>query len=216
MGSSGTGKSSIFHRYITGHFLENNFPTIGASFNAKFIEKSDVTFKVDFWDTAGQERFESLIPLYYKTANIIIVVYDITSYDSYIRAKKWIITIKNDSNMEPLIILIGNMCDLSEKRIIQYGEANLYANQTGVTFYECSAKTGYNIDIMFNAAFENAYKQLVKQQKEHNKYLMDYVDLNKHKLTINQNVGSYHFGVLDRNTFIINCIIFYKLYYCQF
>ncbi|XP_028189318.1 ras-related protein RHN1-like isoform X2 [Glycine soja] len=84
----GTGKTSIALRFVKGHFFPNQEPTIGAAFFTQILSLSEATVKFDVWDTAGQERYHSLAPMYYRGAAAAIVVYDISSVDTFVRAKK--------------------------------------------------------------------------------------------------------------------------------
>nr|TKS11505.1 hypothetical protein D5086_0000072380 [Populus alba] len=80
--------------------------TIGAAFFTQVLSLNEATIKFDIWDTAGQERYHSLAPMYYRGAAAAVVVYDITSMDSFERAKKWVIELQRQ----------GNKVDLKEKR----------------------------------------------------------------------------------------------------
>ncbi|KAH1219431.1 hypothetical protein AAZV13_13G317000 [Glycine max] len=88
LGDMGTGKTSIALRFVKGHFFPNQEPTIGAAFFTQILSLSEATVKFDVWDTAGQERYHSLAPMYYRGAAAAIVVYDISSVDTFVRAKK--------------------------------------------------------------------------------------------------------------------------------
>uniref|UniRef100_A0A453STU8 Uncharacterized protein n=1 Tax=Aegilops tauschii subsp. strangulata TaxID=200361 RepID=A0A453STU8_AEGTS len=92
----GAGKTSIVVRFAKGLYYECQESTIGAAFFSQALPVSgagggeDATVRFDIWDTAGQERYHSLAPMYYRGAAAAVVVYDITSTDSYIRAKRWV------------------------------------------------------------------------------------------------------------------------------
>jgi Ras-related protein Rab-5C len=166
LGSPGTGKTSIMLQYISKKFTDS-VPTIGAAYNSKTITTAcGTTVKVDIWDTAGQERFNSLMPMYYRGANIVLVVYDITSYESYIRAKKWITGIKSEHIVQPIFVLVGNKCDLDCSRKVNNLEVNEYAEQNNLIFYECSAKTSYNIINIFNDAYDQAFQDVCKRMQK--------------------------------------------------
>lgn len=160
LGSSGTGKSSIIQQYMVACFNPYTVPTIGAAFNAKYIPTKNIgVIKLEIWDTAGQERFESLIPMYYRGAKIAFVVYDITSHESFIKAKNWVSKIKKELPIPPLFILVGNKTDMGECRAVSTIDAKRYADEQQILFKECSAKTGHNI----NNLFEEAYTVVVEQ-----------------------------------------------------
>ena len=105
---------------------------------------------LNLWDTAGQERFKSLIPSYIKDAAVAIVIYDITSRQSFQSVSKWIDDARNLREDECLIVLAGNKCDLPSHRQVSTQEAQQFANEKGIMFFEISAKEGINVTEAFN------------------------------------------------------------------
>ncbi|KAL6996490.1 Complex III subunit 3 [Sarracenia purpurea var. burkii] len=104
----GTGKTSLVLRFVKGQFFEHQEPTIGAAFFTQILSLSEATVKFDVWDTAGQERYHSLAPMYYRGAAAAIVVYDISSMDTFVRAKKWVEELKKQvlgSTNMPIYVL---------------------------------------------------------------------------------------------------------------
>lgn len=148
LGDSSVGKSSIGTKFTTGDFNSFQEPTIGAAFLKGSIDLDDSKYIFEIWDTAGQERYHCLAPMYYRGAVFAMVVYDITSYDSYKNAKLWIneVMIKGDAKV---IILVGNKVDLDTKRKVEQTEALEYANQNNLLFAETSAKSGENVEDIF-------------------------------------------------------------------
>ncbi|XP_059457937.1 ras-related protein RABF1-like [Corylus avellana] len=91
LGDSGVGKSCIVLRFVRGQFDPTSKVTVGASFLSQTIALQDsTTVKFEIWDTAGQERYAALAPLYYRGAAVAVVVYDITSPDSFTKAQYWV------------------------------------------------------------------------------------------------------------------------------
>jgi small GTP-binding protein len=90
IGSSGTGKTNMCSRYINDKYIESQTSTVGVEFLTKTVQLREKQVKVSFWDTAGQERYKSMNKLYYKGANGVLVVYDITDPQSYINIESWI------------------------------------------------------------------------------------------------------------------------------
>ena len=86
LGDTSVGKSSIGLRYVMGHFYENQETTIGAAFLTQTVHLKGNTHKLEIWDTAGQERFNNLAPMYYRGAAAAIIVFDITSRETFSRA----------------------------------------------------------------------------------------------------------------------------------
>ena len=91
----------------------------------------------------------SLAPMYYRGAAAALVVYDITSYDSFRGAKTWIEELQRQGSADIVIGLAGNKCDLEDKRDVPADEARGYAQENRCLFYEMSAKTGENVQNMF-------------------------------------------------------------------
>ena len=158
LGESAVGKSSITQRYVNGEFTGLYQPTLGALFLTKKIVQEDRIVKLEIWDTAGQERFHSLTPLYYKSAKIAIVVFDITNTASFDRAKKWVEEIIEKANPGIVICICGNKNDLEDKREVKAEDAHKYAEEIGSFYIEVSAKTNNNIDEMFNQIIERLPK----------------------------------------------------------
>ncbi|KAL2614920.1 hypothetical protein AAZV13_08G035732 [Glycine max] len=100
----GAGKTSLVLRFVKGEFSEYQDSTIGAAFFTQVLSLNEATVKFDIWDTAGQERYHSLAPMYYRGAAAAIVVYDITSMDSFVRAKKWVREVLRQGNCQNVYI----------------------------------------------------------------------------------------------------------------
>ncbi|KAM0686645.1 hypothetical protein COBT_002130 [Conglomerata obtusa] len=149
LGYYSVGKSSLVMNYVKGEFNPNEESTIGAAFLTKTIFSKGNNIKFEIWDTAGQERYNSLIPMYYRGAQVALVVYDITKRESFNTAKKWIEELTIEKPSDFLKVLIGNKIDLEPNRKIDFDEARLYAVENDLLFYETSAKTGYNIERVF-------------------------------------------------------------------
>ncbi|XP_076324553.1 uncharacterized protein LOC143232697 isoform X3 [Tachypleus tridentatus] len=94
LGSQGVGKTSVVVRYIGKAFSRHLSPTIGASFFTCKLTIQGFHVKLQIWDTAGQERFRSMAPMYYRNANAALLVFDITSYESYLNMKTWVMGIE--------------------------------------------------------------------------------------------------------------------------
>jgi len=151
LGESAVGKSSLVLRFVKGQFLDYQESTIGAAFLTQTVCLNDTTVKFEIWDTAGQERYHSLAPMYYRGAQAAIVVYDITNYDSFDRAKKWVKELQRQGNPNIVIALAGNKVDLASKRKIEIEDAQAYADENGILFMETSAKTAANVNELFVA-----------------------------------------------------------------
>jgi len=155
LGESAVGKSSVVLRFVKGQFLEFQESTIGAAFLTQSVCLNELTIKFEIWDTAGQERYHSLAPMYYRGAQAAIVVYDITNYDSFERAKSWVNELQRQGNPNIVIAMAGNKLDLVSPdgalRKITTQEASAYAEENGILFMETSAKTAANVNELFVA-----------------------------------------------------------------
>ena len=103
---------------------------------------------MQLWDFSGQKKFRSLLKAYIKETKAILLVYNITDESSFLAVNDWIKEIKK-YEVNPIIVLVGQKCDL-ENRIISEERGRELANELGVEFFEISAKTGYNVEELFN------------------------------------------------------------------
>ncbi|KAJ6229022.1 ras-related protein rab-5c [Anaeramoeba flamelloides] len=149
LGESAVGKSSLVIRFVNGKFSPSQEPTVGAAFLTKKITIKNVNYKLQIWDTAGQERYHSLAPMYYRGAGAAFIIYDITSYDTFEKSKKWIEELKKLGDPDVRIALVGNKIDLVEERVIEKEKGQEYAEKNGLVFFETSAKTSENVDRLF-------------------------------------------------------------------
>eukprot|EP00744_Colponema_vietnamica_P004422 GILI01006609.1.p1 GENE.GILI01006609.1~~GILI01006609.1.p1 ORF type:complete len:201 (-),score=42.50 GILI01006609.1:376-978(-) len=151
IGDSGVGKSCLLLRFADDTYTESYISTIGVDFKIRTIERDGKTIKLQIWDTAGQERYRALAPMYYRGASGALVVYDITSEDSFRKAQSWIKELRQNGDPNILITLVGNKCDLEPLRAVPQEEGQRVAQDEGLEFVETSAKDGLNVDSMMSA-----------------------------------------------------------------
>lgn len=151
LGESAVGKSSLVLRFVKGQFHDYQESTIGAAFLTQSVCLEDATIKFEIWDTAGQERYHSLAPMYYRGAHVAIVVYDVTSQETFSKAKIWVKELQRQASAGIVICLVGNKIDLEEKRAVTPEEARSYADENGLLYMETSAKTAANVTDLFVA-----------------------------------------------------------------
>ncbi|XP_048526840.1 ras-related protein RABF1-like [Triticum urartu] len=145
LGDSGVGKSCIVLRFVRGQFDPTSKVTIGASFLSQTLALEDsTTVKFEIWDTAGQER----------GAGAAIVVYDITSAESFIKAQYWVKELQKHGSQDMIMALVGNKADLHEKRTVSSQEAQEHADMHNMFFVETSAKTADNINQLFEVCIK--------------------------------------------------------------
>jgi len=150
IGDSGVGKSCLLLRYTDGSFSENYVSTIGEDFKTRKLELDAKQVKLQIWDTAGQERFRTITSSYYRGAHGIIVVYDVTDQVSFNNVKQWMQEIERYACENVTRLLVGNKNDLGTKKVVDGVTAKELAESFGISFLEVSAKTGQNVDEVFN------------------------------------------------------------------
>uniref|UniRef100_A0A8C5FGU7 ZRAB1B, member RAS oncogene family a n=1 Tax=Gadus morhua TaxID=8049 RepID=A0A8C5FGU7_GADMO len=101
------------------------------------------------WDTAGQERFRTITSSYYRGAHGIIVVYDVTDQESYNNVKQWLQEIDRYASENVNKLLVGNKCDLTTKKVVDYTTAKEFADSLAIPFLETSAKNATNVEQAF-------------------------------------------------------------------
>ena len=154
IGDSGVGKTNLISRYLKNDFKPETKATIGVEFNDKKYEYKNKKIKIQIWDTAGQERYRSLTSMYYKGAKGAIFVYDISSKNSFENIDKWLIEMKKTADENIKIILIGNKCDLIDKREVKEDDGKIKAKDLNVPFMETSALNCINVEKAFNFLIE--------------------------------------------------------------
>ena len=166
LGDSSVGKTSIIQHFLIGYFDERIDSTIGASFVSKqFVNKEkNETVKFQVWDTAGQERYRAMIPMYVRDAQVALIVYDITNYDSFLNLKTWLKFFEHDPDI--CIVIISNKNDLVHLKDsrIKNQDALDFSKDNNAFFFDVSAKEGTNINKLFDFLL-NKCKNL-KQPKD--------------------------------------------------
>jgi len=149
IGPSGVGKSCLLLQFTDKRFHNEHDLTIGVEFGARMITIEGKQIKLQIWDTAGQESFRSITRSYYRGAHGALLVYDITRRDTFTHLQGWLAEVREHSNKEMIIMLIGNKSDLESKRAVTYEEGKRLAEQEGLVFMETSAKTAANVEEAF-------------------------------------------------------------------
>jgi len=159
--------------YIKG-ICNQTVPTIAVEFCTKEIELKDGTIiKVQIWDTAGQERFKSLAMNYYRKANGILLLFDITKKTSFESCEKYLEDIRNNSDKDCEIYLVGNKIDLEDQREIQRNEAENFAYNNNIKYIETSAINKLNVSeafiMLLNEIYDKRSKKFEEEIKEEEK-----------------------------------------------
>jgi Ras-related protein Rab-1A len=159
IGNSSVGKTSILLRYVDDAFNTDFQTTIGVDFKLAELTRNDKLIKLQLWDTAGQDRFRNIVASYYRGANGIILVYDITNAESFHNIPKWMEESSSYLTQSVPKLLIGNKADLSSQRQVSTADAQEFATQHGMLFLETSAKTNKNIKSAFETMADNMLEQ---------------------------------------------------------
>jgi len=163
IGDSGVGKSCLLLRFADDSFTDSYISTIGVDFRFRTVNIDLKTVKLQIWDTAGQERFRTITSAYYRGAHGIIMVYDVTNYESFEHVEEWLNEVNRHASESTLKLLVGNKADLQDDKKVATDEAKKFADNLGIPFLETSAKNSTNVE----AAFLTMAKQLI-QAKEAN------------------------------------------------
>ena len=148
IGEEGVGKTAILNRYVTGSFIANYKPTIAASFMSAHEIVGDHTVTLNIWDTAGQEKYQSMMPLYLRNVDCIILVFDVTKSSSVKYIDKWLETELENIKPTPLLFVCGNKNDQEPTFSTQAIEQLL--KDKNIPLYFTSSLNGYNIATVFS------------------------------------------------------------------
>ena len=153
LGESGVGKTCIIARFINNTFENNIMSTTGASYAGKTLaieEFGGKSIKFEIWYTAGQEKYRALTKIFYKDAQVAILVYDITRKESFEELKNyWYNQIKQCASPNIVIGIAANKCDLYDNEQVSEDEARAFADKIGAVFNLTSAQTNTGIEDLF-------------------------------------------------------------------
>ncbi|XP_787126.1 ras-related protein Rab-15 [Strongylocentrotus purpuratus] len=161
LGDSGVGKTSMLCKFTEEGFNSTHIPTIGIDFKMKTLMVDDKKIRIQIWDTAGQERYDTITKQYFRRAQGIMLVYDITSEISFRHISKWLDMIDEGAGSVARI-LVANKSDASALRIISKEEGQTFAREKNLAFVEGSAFSGDNLD----EAFEGLVKIVMDRNKK--------------------------------------------------
>jgi len=185
IGDATVGKTCILRRFAHDKFTSNYISTVGIDFFTKDVILDDKKIHIKIWDTAGQERYRSLTQGFFRKAEGIIIVYDITNESSFNNLKFWIDSIESNTNSQnskiPAII-IGNKIDILERKVDKVSAEN-FAKNKNYKYFEVSAKTGINID----ESIKFLIKKVLKEGNENEKKKEDKKDTKNIEIKKNDN-----------------------------
>jgi Ras-related protein Rab-1A len=141
-------------------FTESYISTIGVDFRFRTVKIDKKTVKLQIWDTAGQERFRTITSAYYRGADGIIMVFDVTSNDSFDHVNDWLKEVNRYAAEGTVKLLVGNKCDRTADRVVSEEQAKDFAAELGIPYIETSAKSAKNVE----EAFLTMAGELIRQR----------------------------------------------------
>ena len=186
LGEAMVGKTSLISKYINDIFEESTVSTIGFDFKVKTIQKNNKNIKIKIWDTAGQERFNTIQKQYYKNIDGILLLFDLTDINTFNNLNQWFERIEKESPKDCIAVLIGNKCDKKDEIKIDNDKASNFANdEFGIKYFESSAKTGFNLNEIFDYLIDEILK--VKEENQINETIIIKTKIHK-TTTHNDNI----------------------------
>ena len=149
----GVGSFAALNLFQDDKFKEEHDVTIGVDFGSFVIKSSDKLVKCQIWDTAGQETFRTITRIFYKGAHAVFLTYDVTRDDTFLDLEDWLMEVKQRASPDILIYLVGNQADNEEFRQVSTSRGADFAKRNKLDgFFETSAKTGSNVELVFSLA----------------------------------------------------------------
>jgi Rab family protein len=185
IGDTSVGKTALLSKYLKGIFPTSPLSTVATEFATKIIQiKEGGYIKAQIWDTAGEEKYKSITYHHYKKSVGGLIVYDITKRSTFENVKNWYNDLIYKAEKGCIIALIGNKLDLVEKngkkREVSKEEAQSYAEDNHMLFYETSAYNGNNINDIFEELMQTIYteRRKIPDFKERDKELDNLMSIN--------------------------------------
>lgn len=173
LGDMAVGKSCFLLRFAENNFQEGYIMTVGFDYKNQYIEIDGKKVKVQVWDTTGQERFMSITKNMFLRTQGIILMYDITRMDSFKNISKWLSSLREVASPQFPLGLVGNKCDMEDRREVSYQEGEQMAKENNLFFLEASAKENINVKEIFVHLSKEVINQNNQQQIIENKNIKD-------------------------------------------
>lgn len=167
VGSTNVGKTSFLQRVYDGSFKKDVSATIGIDYHFKTLTIDNKQYVLQLWDTAGQERFHSITEQFFRKADGIVIMYDVTSTKTFTDVCYWLNRIQANTVDDIVILLIGNKTDCDSERNVTYKDAEKLAQEYQMLFTECSAESGVNV--------MESLIQIARSLKEHEDHMKNNV-----------------------------------------
>ncbi|XP_077452656.1 EF-hand calcium-binding domain-containing protein 4B isoform X1 [Stigmatopora argus] len=145
VGNSSVGKTSLLRRFCDNCFHPDTSATVGLDYSVKTIMVDNSQVALQVWDTAGQERYRSITKQFFRKADGVVLMYDITVQQSFTAVREWLTSVKEGSGEDITLMLLGNKTDLERERQVHKAMGERLAKDCQMTFFECSACSGKNV-----------------------------------------------------------------------
>ncbi|KAF7670022.1 hypothetical protein LDENG_00074240 [Lucifuga dentata] len=145
VGNSSVGKTSLLRSFCEDHFQPSTTATVGIDYSVKMLTLDSTQIAMQLWDTAGQERYRSITKQFFRKADGVVLMYDVTVLESFKAVQPWLANIQEVAGEGIPILLLGNKMDMDGDRKVSFKEAELLAYENKVMFFEVSAYTGSNV-----------------------------------------------------------------------
>jgi Ras-related protein Rab-1A len=156
VGSAGVGKSALILSYVEEGYPSEYLATIGVDFRFKHVRIRDRLVKLQIWDTAGQERYRAITTSYYRGADLVVLVYDITRRETFTDLADWVTAVRQ-REPDARFLVVGNKADLWHERTVSQEEAGEFSARVGSGGYlEVSAKMGLRVSDVFERFATNS------------------------------------------------------------
>ena len=170
IGESRVGKTSLIKRYTKDQFGGVYLTTVGIDFQDKTIEIEDKKVKLQVWDTAGQERFRNVAKNYFQSSNGFLLVFDITDKESFQKLNDfWMDQLNMHAPKKAKSVLVGNKSDLAGQRQVSIEDAEKFAKDNNLKYYEVSAKEGTKVVELFFYLANEIYQSHTYEENNYNK-----------------------------------------------
>lgn len=144
VGNSSVGKTSFLRRFCEDHFSPGMAATVGIDYRVKTVTVDNSRVALQLWDTAGQERYRCITQQFFRKADGVIVMYDLTARQSFLSVRQWLSTVEEAVGDHLPVLLLGNKIDIEKEREVPRGLGEQLAKESNLIFYECSAYSGHN------------------------------------------------------------------------
>ncbi|ELU01105.1 hypothetical protein CAPTEDRAFT_94333 [Capitella teleta] len=173
VGDSSVGKTCMICRFAEGDVELPMGTTVGIDFKMKHTKVEGKRVRIQLWDTAGQERYDTITQQYYRRAQGILLVYDITNEKTFINLQKWVNYVQDYADDEVELTLIGNKCDRKKERRVPTSRGQEFARNLNIPFYETSASKSKNIEKAFT---EITKRVMARHRQEYSRLNIDEPD----------------------------------------